>query len=238
MKVLVIPDVHLKPYMFEQASALMDQNIAERTVCLMDISDDWNKQYQIQLYEDTFDAAIRFAREWPETRWCWGNHDICYLWNERESGYSPIAANAVCRKLMELSEALPEGNEISFIHRIDNVLFCHGGLNAWFVEEHVGKKKYDDIDEVIRTINGFGPDLMWNNWSPLWYRPQGVRPRMYKSRTLLQVVGHTPVEKITKKYNYISCDTFSYYSNGQRFGNDEFLLIDTKTWEFEGVKAT
>lgn len=33
--------------------------------------------------------------------------------------------------------------------------------------------------------------------------------RMYKPRKLLQVVGHTPVEAITKKSNLISCDIFS-----------------------------
>ena len=52
MKVLVIPDVHLKPFMFQQAAALMRQNIAERAVCLMDIPDDWEKQYDVVLYEE------------------------------------------------------------------------------------------------------------------------------------------------------------------------------------------
>ena len=37
MKVLVIPDVHLKPVMFQQATVLMKRGIAERAVCLMDI---------------------------------------------------------------------------------------------------------------------------------------------------------------------------------------------------------
>lgn len=37
MKVLVIPDVHLKPVMFQQATILMRRGIAERAVCLMDI---------------------------------------------------------------------------------------------------------------------------------------------------------------------------------------------------------
>ena len=53
MKVLVIPDVHLKPFMFQQATTLMKQGIAERVVCLMDIPDDWNKEYDCQLYEET-----------------------------------------------------------------------------------------------------------------------------------------------------------------------------------------
>ena len=45
MKVLVIPDVHLKPWIFSQAVKLMKDGAADRAVCLMDIADDWNKEY-------------------------------------------------------------------------------------------------------------------------------------------------------------------------------------------------
>ena len=47
MKVLVIPDIHLKPFMFKQAAELMERGIAQRAVCLMDIPDDWDKQFNI-----------------------------------------------------------------------------------------------------------------------------------------------------------------------------------------------
>lgn len=50
MKVLVIPDVHLKPYMFHQADRLLEQGVAEKAVCLMDIPDDWDREYNIELY--------------------------------------------------------------------------------------------------------------------------------------------------------------------------------------------
>ena len=36
MKVLVIPDVHLKPWMFQRASELMKEIKPDRTICLMD----------------------------------------------------------------------------------------------------------------------------------------------------------------------------------------------------------
>ena len=41
MKVLVIPDCHLKPWMFAQADAIMKKGIAEKAVCLMDLADDF-----------------------------------------------------------------------------------------------------------------------------------------------------------------------------------------------------
>ena len=58
MKVLIIPDVHLKPFMFKQAAELMERGIAKRAVCLMDIPDDWNKQFDISLYEQTLQKNI------------------------------------------------------------------------------------------------------------------------------------------------------------------------------------
>lgn len=78
MKVLIIPDVHLKPFMFKQAAELMERGIAKRAVCLMDIPDDWDKQFDISLYEQTYDAAISFAKKYPDTAWCYGNHDLSY----------------------------------------------------------------------------------------------------------------------------------------------------------------
>lgn len=137
MKILVIPDVHLKPQMFKQATALMHQGIADRAVCLMDIPDDWDKQYNVGLYEETYDEAIRFAKAFPETAWCYGNHDLSYLWHCLESGYSSMASMTVQRKLLDLREAVPEDNPIKYVQRIDNVLFSHGGVLNFFVEEYV-----------------------------------------------------------------------------------------------------
>ena len=66
MKVLVIPDIHLKPFMFKQAAELMERGIAQRVVCLMDIPDDWDKQFNILFYEETYEEAIRFAKKYPD----------------------------------------------------------------------------------------------------------------------------------------------------------------------------
>jgi hypothetical protein len=48
------------------------------------------------------------------------------------------------------------------------------------------------------------------------------------------VVGHTPVEGITRKGNLISCDVFSTDSTGAPIGTQEFPVIDTDTWEYFG----
>lgn len=234
MKVLVIPDVHLKPFMFEQAAVLMGAKAADRAVCLMDLADDWNKQFCIDLYEQTYEAAIQFAKTFPDTLWCYGNHDLSYLWHELESGYSSMASYTVQRKLLDLRAAVLENQSIQYIHRIDNVLFSHGGLSNYFAHEHVSQAIYHDVDAVVSAINNLGKMQMWNDASPIWLRPQYTNMRMYKPKKLLQIVGHTPMKEITKKSNIISCDVFSTYCDGRPIGTQEFLLLDTVTWEYEG----
>ena len=235
MKVLVIPDVHLKPWIFDRASELMKDNAADLAVCLMDIADDWRQQFNLDLYIQTYDAAVRFAVDFPGTLWCYGNHDVCYLWNQRETGYSKIAPWTVCEKLRILRESLPDEKQLAFIHRIDNVLFSHGGLAEAFVRRYVPPEQHDDADAVVSTINGFDLGEMWEDLSPIWYRPQYHAGRMYKSRELLQVVGHTPVEAIVRSGNLISCDVFSTYRDGTPIGTQEFPVIDTLTWEYSGI---
>lgn len=236
MKTLVIPDVHLKPWMFQRASELMKENQIEQAVCLMDISDDWRQQFNVDLYVKTYDAAISFAKEHENTLWCYGNHDLCYLWDQRETGFSKMAQPTVCAKLEELRETLPSENQLAYVHRIDNVLFSHGGLEDAFVRECVPSKYYNDVDAVIEIINDLWSYDMWSNWSPIWLRPQYGETRLYKPRKLMQVVGHTPMEQITKKRNLISCDVFSTYEDGRPIGTQEFLIVDTITGEFFGVK--
>lgn len=225
MRALVIPDVHLKPYMFAEAAERMRRGVADCAVCLMDIPDDWGREYDLELYVQTFDAAISFAKEFPDTLWCYGNHDLCYLWNERESGYSRAAAYTVRNKLEELKDALPSENQIRYIHRIDDVLFCHGGILQAFVEENV--ENTSSVDETLAEINAMGPEQLWCSASPIWYRPQDSREPMYGEGSLLQVVGHTPVEKIYRSGNVISCDVFSTYRDGRPIGTQEYPVIDT-----------
>ncbi len=236
MKVLIIPDVHLKPGMFRRASELMKQIKADRAVCLMDIADDWRRQYDLDLYIRTYDAATAFAEEYPDTLWCYGNHDVCYLWNQRETGYSKIAPWTVCEKLRILRESLPDEGQLAYLHRIDNVLFSHGGLADEFVRQYIPEEDCDDTDKVLERINGFGYEEMWQDLSPIWYRPRYYEGKMYKSGELLQVVGHTPVEGIVREGNLISCDVFSTYSSGEPIGTQEFPLIDTETWDCRGIR--
>ncbi len=236
LNVLVIPDVHLKPWMFERAAEIMGSGVAEKAVCLMDIPDDWGKEYELELYEETFDAAIDFQKKYPDTLWCYGNHDLSYEWKQPESGFSSLAIPVVNVKLSELRAALPDKAQMKYIHRIDDVLFLHGGLTHAFVKHYASDIDYDDVDAVLDEINSLGMLQMWDDASPIWFRPQFYLEKMYKESELLQVVGHTPVQQIEALGNVLSCDNFSTYRSGEPIGTEEFLLLDTETWEYESIK--
>ena len=147
-----------------------------------------------------------------------------------------MAAYTVQRKLLDLRDALPESNPIRYVQKIDNVLFSHAGVLDYFAESVVPKAKYHDVEAVVAAINELGPNEMWNDASPIWLRPQHSNMRLYKPRKLLQIVGHTPMDMITKEGNLISCDVFSTYRDGKPIGTEEFLLLDIETWECSGVK--
>ena len=236
MEVLVIPDVHLKPWMFDRAAEILNEGLAEKAVCLMDIPDDWGKEYDLGLYENTFDAAIRFQKAFPDTLWCYGNHDLSYVWLQNETGFSSLAIPVVNEKLRALRRELPDESQMVYIHRIDDVLFLHGGLTDRFVEYYVSYAAHDDADSVISIINSLGCYEMWDDASPIWFRPQYYYEEMYKESELLQVVGHTPVMQIDRTGNVLTCDVFSTYRDGDPIGTQEFLLIDTETWEYKGIK--
>lgn len=235
MKVLVIPDVHLKPWIFSEAARILRSGAAERAVCLMDIADDFDKEMNIDLYEETYDAAIALAKEFPDTLWCYGNHDLSYEWGFLETGYSPYAESTVIRKLSELQRSLQNVLQLAYVHRIDRVLFSHGGLTQEFVRQHFSAQKSRNADLVLDAINALGRWEMWKDNSPIWARPQNGDMKMYQEKRLLQVVGHTPVERITQTGNLISCDVFSTYRDGTPIGTEEFMFLDTKTWEWKVI---
>ena len=239
MKVLVIPDVHLKPWIFERASEILHLHPEiGLAVCLMDIADDFGQQKNLGLYENTYDAAIRFHLEFPETLWCWGNHDISYLIGAYESGYSEYAQLIVAVKIRELVGVVR--NNIQYVHKIDNVIFCHGGLSETCVKRCPGgTSHYHDIDWIVNKINScISFDDAWKDYSPIWYRPQYSLTgySQYKPRKLLQVVGHTPIKAINQQHNVLSCDSFSTYPDGAPYGTQEFTVVDTVTWQFSTIK--
>ena len=235
MKVLVIPDIHLKPWIFDRAADILTEGKAEGAVCLMDIPDDWGMELSVDQYRDTFDRAISFAEAYPETLWCYGNHDVSYPWGKLETGYSPYAEATVISKLDELKDSFHNKSQIAFIHRIDNVLFMHGGLTAEYVSSLNPELLNMDIDDVLEAVNSASDKYLWDDESPLWLRPQYKDVDAFRRENYTQVVGHTPVKNIYEKNGFISTDVFSTHSDGRQIGESAMIIIDTETRNYEKI---
>ena len=140
-------------------------------------------------------------------------------------------------KLEELENSLKSPAQINIIHRIDNVLFSHGGLTTEFVQWLNEELLDADIDDVIAAVNGASYDDLWNDASPLWFRPQYETGEIFRADTYKQVVGHTPVEKIFEKDGIISTDVFSTYRDGRQIGESAMIVIDSETGEYEKIEV-
>lgn len=237
MRVLVIPDIHLKTWIFDRAEKILKDGKAEHAVCLMDMPDDWDMGFQIERYKETFDRAIAFAVDYPDTLWCYGNHDVSYPWGKLETGYSPYAERTVISKLEELKNSLKYPEQINIMHRIDNVLFSHGGLTTDFLKWLNEDLLDADIDDVIAAVNDASPYYLWDEESPLWLRPHDKTRETFRADTYKQVVGHTPVEKIFEKNGIISTDVFSTYRDGTQIGESAMIVIDSETGEYDKIEV-
>ncbi len=237
MRILVIPDIHLKTWIFDRAEAIMKSGKADRAVCLMDMPDDWGMEFQLDRYNAIFDRAISFASDHPDTLWCYGNHDVSYPWGKLETGYSPYAESTVISKLDELEHSLNDPSQIAIMHRADNVLFSHGGLTTEYIKWFDIKMLDADIDTVVKAVNEAPVDYLWNDESPLWLRSQNKIRETFKSELYKQVVGHTPVKNIFERDGIISTDVFSTYSDGTQIGESAMIVIDSETGVFEKIKV-
>ena len=140
-------------------------------------------------------------------------------------------------KLEELENRLKSPVQINIMHRIDNVLFSHGGLTADFLR-WLNKDLLDaDIEEVIATVNDAPHDYLWNDESPLWFRPQYETREIFRADIYKQVVGHTPVERIFEKDGIISTDVFSTYRDGRQIGESAMIVIDSETGKYEKTEV-
>lgn len=232
MKVFVIPDVHLKPWVFDRADALLSKHKVDKIVFLGDLVDDFGQQENIALYNQTFDRLERFIMKHSDKfYYCFGNHELSYKFVRVNTGYSYMAQFTVVQRLRKIEEIL--GNRIAIIHRFDKVLFSHAGLCEWFVEDVVNN---DTIDSIIEEINHYWVMQLWSDCSPVWYRPQYSLYSKEYPTYWLQVVGHTPVKTPTKYGMFLSCDTFSTHHDGKLFGDQSFVIVDTKTYKYECVK--
>lgn len=227
-RVLVIPDIHLKPWIFDEAEKV-NKDSYDDIVILGDIVDDWGKGNNLDLYRETLDRAVEFGKTYEQSLWCYGNHDVSYLWDAMESGYSVMARETVIEGITKLERVVED--RYKFVHRIDNVLFSHAGLTETFVLHSCGYH-VKEIEDILARVNRMKKDSLWRNSSPIWVRPQQDFYRMFRDDIYYQVVGHTPVEEPLDACGVLTLDLFSTYSDGSPYGNQKLYIVDTLTREY------
>lgn len=234
-KVLVIPDVHLKPWMFDKATDLMRKEDITKAVCLGDYGDEFDMGADIGAYNETYYKLMRFMETFPEALLCYGNHEMSYKWRQTStSGYSPYAEITVLSWLIDLRNKF--GDRVAYIHRVGNGIFSHAGLVPAWLDEWVPGWEAMYIDDVITRTNQMGFHQMWTDISSIWVRPDSSDFKSF-SDEYLQVCGHTPQKQPTLINGILCCDTFSTKSDGVTpYGSQEFVIINPDlTWT--AVKA-
>lgn len=230
-KVLVIPDVHLKPEMFDHAEAILKAGKADYAVQLGDLVDDWGKGTNIKAYEDTFERAIKFANDFPNTVWVCGNHDFAYLYKKTPSGHSLLARDTVSRGMAKLIDFSTPERVPRIMFRDTKVLFSHAGISLNFLPPELRNRP---ISDVMTWVNSAEARLLWQDESPLWWRPldeggSGIT-NAYRTEHIFQATGHTPVEFpiVDGDSGIMLFDTWSTCSDGSQFGNKTLCVIDTE----------
>ena len=228
MKILVIPDVHLKPEMFDRAAKIMRTGNFDNSLFLGDLVDDWGWENNLQLYEKTFDALEAYMTEFPDALYCYGNHDLSYILGRMESGYSYSCAIYNRERFEKIVKMMED--RLAVVHLIDETVFCHGGIMYDFIDTYLSD--LPDKRDTVFAINDLRLALMWDNDSPVWARPQYEPGEAWDG--YYQVVGHTPVSKPLRQNKILTLDTFSTNPDGTPIGPWTFIVVDTvtgKAWE-------
>lgn len=221
-KVLVIPDTHLKPKMFDLADKIMRENKVDYAVQLGDNIDDFYC-YDNQ-YCNHNARMLQFYRDHPNTVWLWGNHEASYILGK------PVTGNICVGK--EYAYLFRENFSPKAAHLDGRVIFSHAGIFQEFIDKsHLSELK--TAEELIEEINQLDLIALWGSDSPLWARPQYnklAEPKILDG--FLQVIGHTPTKDIEKSGDIISVDVFST-NWGKKNGVEKMVIVDTESATFE-----
>ena len=115
------------------------------------------------------------------TELLWGNHDLArYMGNPiwPQSSYDPEVYDAIYRNSHDFQIATIVGEDI---------LVTHAGLGERFYNIYF--KPYDDIEYVCDVLNAMSLRDFWNDYSPIWYRPNNYDRLVTYFE---QICGHTP----------------------------------------------
>ncbi len=222
-RILVIPDMHLKTHMLGMAERILGHEKIDKIIVLGDLLDDFYARPET--YEAFWRKFMRFyAPNKDRIVLLYGNHEVSYLLGHPVTGNTKHGEE-YARRYAKLS---PE-----IVHIAGKIVFSHAGV----FDEFLSARGLSDLPvaEAVALINSMSLEDMWTDDSPLWARPQLHHLRIKDGwLDCLQVVGHTPLQKMEKAGNVISVDVFST-NWGKKYGEEKMIIIDTETGEFKIV---
>lgn len=235
MKLLVMPDAHLKIGLVNRIEQLWEAGVADAIISLGDWLDDWEA---VPCEYEAF--KIRFG-DFVETHkkhliLLWGNHDYGYMCKPYQcSGFDPKGWIEHKAWLRRIDKTCP----VHLVHASSKVLFSHAGVSLGMWNEYRRQLDADKIDCSFTVwLNAQFPNsgLLWQNDSLLWHRPHSNHKKnSFDPHGVLQVVGHTPVEgiKYAPEENTLYVDTWSTDSTRRPIGDQQLVVVDTdnQTWE-------
>ena len=230
MKTIIISDLHGNGIW----RRIVDTEKFDCIIFIGDYFDSFNVDFLHQL--ENFESILEFKKKREEeVVFLLGNHDFHYLpgVGERYSGfqenYQYIITDLFQKNL----------DKFQIAYSFENVLCTHAGVSeGWLAKTHI--ENYDnlaeDINEVFKTqmykfkFDGYDPYGNDKTQSPIWIRPESLIKNSRNIRKkFIQVVGHTPQEKIDLKAkhtggNYIFIDVFDTINQYLIHENGEFRI--------------
>lgn len=248
MKVLAVGDMHAKqPWILPYIDEVLKYNPVDRVVFLGDYTDDWSASSQNIL--DALDYQIDWVYQKESEGFSIvslvGNHDFGYL-----SEGIPYLCSGNRRDILEpVKERLKKLN-LEICHYQDNILFTHSGILVDYIKKYISptdiyssktvgqlRSMFKNLDKHLMNVGPSRGGYLNEIPGPLWTDIRDITSNgNYDPCTPYnQVVGHTPVSRVTQitnySCNYIFCDTFSLYHDiyegDSAIGDGSVTIIDT-----------
>lgn len=220
-KTIIIGDIHGRDIW----QKILEKEPTERVIFVGDYFDSFDIPTIEQI--DNFKRIIEYKEsKTSEVILLVGNHDAHYMngTNERYSGYQYKMDILIIQVLEE------NKHHLQMSYKMGNYLFTHAGVSSAFMDSVYDYWNLDNMSDLLNDtfkyrphifnfglfvsdnyINPYGDD---NEQSPIWIRPRSLMSANKKtlSEQIIQVVGHTQVEKIDTKgmsddnrYWFIDC---------------------------------
>jgi predicted MPP superfamily phosphohydrolase len=200
VKTIVIADVHGR----DMWKHIIAQEQPDRVVFIGDYFDSLKIDGLIQIHN--FKEIIEYkTTSGKEVILLIGNHDYHYFPEIGYTGTSGYQAGIA----PYLNQVIDENRKhLQMAYKMGEFLFTHAGVGETWLKKHGWNK--EPIDEFVNDIwtykphlfefdgiNGHGDDI---GQTPIWIRPRSLmKDGQNLKKSIIQVVGHTWVERIDKK---------------------------------------